>query len=103
MEEIVSRTTWPVYSPFAKEHFGRGKKEGRLEGLKEGFIEGFLAGRREGGKEGMAKAVLKVLAARGVKVPDDVRARIRECTDQPQLETWLARAVVATSATDLFD
>jgi hypothetical protein len=32
LEDLVSSTAWPVYSPFAREHFGRGKAEGIAEG-----------------------------------------------------------------------
>jgi len=31
LEELMSSTTWPVYSPFAKEHYGKGMAEGRAE------------------------------------------------------------------------
>ncbi|HUR09698.1 MAG TPA: hypothetical protein VM347_44675 [Nonomuraea sp.] len=33
LEEIMksASTEWPVYSPFAREHFGRGKAEGKAE------------------------------------------------------------------------
>jgi hypothetical protein len=75
LEEMMASTNWPVYSPFAKQHYGRGK----------------------------AEAVVRVLAVRGIEVPEDVLARIRACTDQRQLDTWLERAATATSATDLFD
>jgi hypothetical protein len=40
LEELVSATAWPVHSPFAKEHFGRGKAEGMAEGKAEGMAEG---------------------------------------------------------------
>src|SRR4051794_15264019 len=72
---------WPVHSRFAKEHFGRGKAEG-------------LAAMRVGSKaEGGARSVLRVFAVRGVEVPDDVRVRIRACSDLRQLEVWLERSV----------
>ena len=32
LEQLMTSDTWPVYSPFAKEHFGRGKREGKREG-----------------------------------------------------------------------
>ena len=79
MEEIMASTTWPVHSPFAREHFGRGKCEGE------------------------ADAVLKVLAVRRIEVPEAARARIRACTDTCQLDVWLERAVEATTVTDLFE
>lgn len=95
LEEIMASTTWPVYSPFAREHYGRGKDDGREEGRVEGRVEGRA--------EGEADAVLRVLAVRGIETPEDARARIRACADQRQLDTWLERAVTATSITDLFD
>lgn len=78
LREIMS-ATWPVYSPFAREHFGRGETSGK------------------------ADAILKVLAARRIEISDDVRTRISECADQRQLDTWLRRAAVATAIDDLFD
>lgn len=86
LEEIVS-STWPVYSPFAREHFGRGKAEGLVEGE----------------AKGEAQAILRVLAAREIEVPEDTRTRIVECADRQRLDAWLDRAVVATSIDDLFD
>lgn len=50
----------------------------------------------------LAWAVLRVLANRGIEVPEDVRARIVECDDWQRLEVWLDRAVNATSIDDLF-
>ena len=85
--EIMASSTWPVYSPFAREHFGRGKDEGRAEGR----------------VEGEAVAVLRVLAARRIEVPEEARARISACADLRQLEAWLDRASVATSVAELFD
>jgi hypothetical protein len=45
--------------------------------------------------------VLTVLDARGVPVPEAIREQILACTDLNQLDTWLRRAVVATSAEDV--
>ena len=87
----MASTVWPVHSPFAREHFGRGKREGRAEGRAEGLAKG------------EAEAVLKVLAVRGIEVPEAARARIRACTDTCQLDVWLERAVEATTITDLFE
>jgi hypothetical protein len=69
-------------SDFARRYFGQGKAEGKAEGE--------------------AKAVLAVLATRGIEVPDDARARITSCTDLDQLETWVRRAVTAHCVHDLF-
>ena len=87
----MTSTDWPVYSPFAKQHYGRGKADGLEEG------------RAEGEARGEANAVLTVLGVRKIEVPEDARARIRGCTDMEQLDAWLRRAAVANSITDLFD
>lgn len=63
--------------------------------------------RNEGAAKGRAEAkaddVLRVLRARGVEVPDDVRARIVKCADLEQLDAWLDRASTAHSVDDLGD
>ncbi|PXY27751.1 hypothetical protein [Prauserella muralis] len=56
----------------------------------------------QGRAEGEATALLAVLAARGIEVPDDIRRRITGCTDLQQLETWIRRAATATSVEQLF-
>ncbi|MEW1846178.1 hypothetical protein AB0392_50190 [Nonomuraea angiospora] len=87
MEEIMKSTTWPVYSPFAREHFGRGREEGKAEGE---VLEA-------------ARMVLLVLAARGFDVPDETKAKIVACTDLARLEVWATRAVTARTLLDLFN
>jgi hypothetical protein len=83
MEALMASTNWPVYTPFAKKHFGEGKAEGQTEGK--------------------AEAVSLVLAARGIEVSDDQRARIDDCSDAVQLSRWVSRAAVAASAAELFE
>lgn len=58
--------------------------------------------RAEGRAEGEANALLAVLAARGIEVPDDARARITSCTDVDQLSTWIGNAVSANSIEEVF-
>ncbi|NUW45307.1 hypothetical protein [Nonomuraea rhodomycinica] len=81
LEEIMSSTAWPVYSPFAREHFGRGKAEGKVEGEIE--------------------ALITVLEARGLTVTDQARVRIDACTDPTQVQEWIRRAVTADSLDDV--
>jgi hypothetical protein len=87
LEQLMTSDTWPVYSPFAKEHFGRGKKEGK----------------KEGRAEGEAEAILLVLKARSLDVSDTERERITNCTDLKQLKKWVTRAVTVDKTSDLFD
>lgn len=49
----------------------------------------------------MAEGVLTVLDARGIAVPDDLRARIAGCRDLDRLDAWLRRVAVVESAADL--
>ncbi|MBC6463770.1 hypothetical protein HKK72_38965 [Actinomadura sp. HBU206391] len=60
-------------------------------------------GKAEGKAEGEAKAILGFLAARGLPVSDEARARITACTDLDQLDSWIQRAPTVESAADLFD
>jgi hypothetical protein len=71
--------TWPVYSPFAKETFGRGRRVGKAEDI------------------------LAVLEARNLDIRDSERERIVACTDLRQLETWVRRAAIVEKSSDLFD
>jgi hypothetical protein len=66
------------------------------------FARRYVAqGRAEGEAAGRAHALLAVLAARGLEVPDDVRTRIASCTELGRLDTWLSRAVTAASAAEV--
>jgi hypothetical protein len=71
-------------------------------GLREYRSEFVRKNVNQGRAEGRAEAVLAVLAARGIDVPDHARTRITECTDLDQLETWIRRAATANSIDDLF-
>lgn len=83
LEELMTTAgTYEYKSDFARHYFGKGRAEGRAEGE--------------------AKALLRVLAARGIDVSEAARARITECADLDQLERWLDRAVVVNSAEELF-
>jgi hypothetical protein len=62
---------------------------------------GRIEGRNEGRNEGRAAAVIAVLAARGLEVPDQVRDRVMGCTDPATLDRWIALAVTAGSAEDV--
>jgi hypothetical protein len=76
--------------------------------LKDEFVDGFLAqGRTEGMAQGMAKGeaqmLLRIMAARGLDIPEHIRARVAECADTDRLEAWADRAATATSLVDIFE
>jgi hypothetical protein len=76
--------------------------QGRAQGLAEGEARGRAEGEARGRAEGEAAMLLRVLAARGFTVPDDLRQRIQSCTDLARLEAWGDRAVTATSLDEIF-
>ncbi len=57
----------------------------------------------EGRAENAAEAVLTVLQARGLAVPDAVRERILAQKDPERLKRWLEKAAVASSAAEVVD
>ena len=58
--------------------------------------------RREDAK-GKAEAILTVLEARGMEVTASLRERVLTCTEGATLDTWLVRAVSATTARDVLE
>jgi len=105
-EMIVDGEEWfsDVIGNFMKGR-SEGRIEGRKEGLSEGRIEGLSEGRIEGlseGRiEGVARSLWAVLEARGLRPSAAQRARIERCRDYEQLETWLRRAMLARSMTEV--
>ena len=70
---------------------------------KSDFARKYVAeGKEEGKAEEAGKAVLLVLEARGIAVPEEVRARISGCDDVSLLETWVRRAATVDSIDELF-
>jgi hypothetical protein len=67
--------------------------------FRDEFVDGLLD---QGRATGEAAMLLRVLAARGFTVPDDIRQRVQSCTDLAQLEAWGDRAVIARSVEELF-
>ena len=54
-------------------------------------------------KEEAVRAVLAVLRARGIMVPDTARERILSEKDPGRLERWLERAAIAASIAEVID
>lgn len=59
-------------------------------------------GRELGRLQEAAAAVLRVLDARGLAVPEGLARRVNECTDLTVLEGLLIQAVTVERAEDLF-
>ncbi len=56
----------------------------------------------QGMAEGEAKAVLRLLAARGLGLSEAQRERVTSCTDSAQLDLWFDRAITASTAAEVF-
>jgi hypothetical protein len=95
LEALMTTTTHGYQSDFARRYYDAGEAEGEARGKAEGEAKGKA--------EGEARAVLAVLDARGIEVPDPVREDITSCTDLDQLDTWIRRAATAAKVQDLFD
>ncbi len=72
------------------------------EGLAEGETRGEVRGEVRGELKAKVAAILAFLAARGVAVSDEVRARIEACKDAASLDRWIVRAATAASAEEIF-
>lgn len=91
LEAEMTSGTWPVYSPFAKTHYGHGREDGREEG------------REEGRTEERAATVIDLLEARGLTVDDAARARITDCNDIERLKAWTIAALTVDRAEEIFE
>lgn len=78
------------------------RAEVRAEARAEVRAEALAEGESMGEAKGEANALLAVLAARGIDVPDDAHARITSCTDVEQISTWVRNAVTASSIDEVF-
>jgi predicted transposase YdaD len=65
--------------------------------------QGRQQGREEGLSRGRAEYILRILAARGVRVDEEARQRILTCTDVATLDRWFDRSLNATTLSDVLD
>jgi hypothetical protein len=91
LEEFMTTAAQQHGSEFAYRYITRAERMGEARGQARGEARG------------EAKALLLALDARGIDVPDDLRAKIEGCADTDQLEAWIRRAVTADQIQDIFD
>ncbi len=71
--------------------------------FRDTFVDRLLAeGEAKGEARGEGRTILRVLAARGLEAPADVRERVLSCTDVSQLDIWADRTVTAASLEEVF-
>jgi hypothetical protein len=81
-------------SKYRSEYFRTAEAQGLAKGRAEGKAEGAAGAKRDD--------LLAALDARGVDLPQTVRAEILACEDLNQLDTWFHRALKATTLGDVF-
>ncbi|WP_431956292.1 hypothetical protein [Nocardia lijiangensis] len=77
LESLMTTGTYEYKSEFARRYYARGEVSSE------------------------ARTLLMILRARHIHVPNEVEARIRDCTDREQLDTWVVRAATAKSLDDV--
>ncbi|MBC8068846.1 MAG: hypothetical protein IAG13_10980 [Deltaproteobacteria bacterium] len=97
LEATMDIEKYEFQSDFMKRLAARAKAEGHALGHAEGHAEG----QAEGEVRGRGQAVLDVLDARAIAVPDAARAVILGCVDPERLRAWLIAAVTATAIDEL--
>lgn len=78
-----------------------GKYEYKSEFARTYIAQGRAEGEARGRAEGEAKALLMMLAARGIEVDAKTREDILSCIDLEQLERWIVRSATASSLGDV--
>nr|VFJ95303.1 MAG: Putative restriction endonuclease [Candidatus Kentron sp. LFY] len=102
LKNLLQRKGYQDLEAVLREGARKGKVEGKTEGKAEGRAEGKAEGKLEGRLAALVDALFRVLAARSLDTDDQTRARIRDCRDPEQLDTWLARAAVADRLETVF-
>jgi hypothetical protein len=75
----------------------KGLEKGMAKGVEQGVEQGLEQGPAKGILEGEARALLKLMLARGLRVTEAQRRQVMGCTDPAQLELWIERAATAGS------
>jgi hypothetical protein len=83
--------------------FGIDAQSARELGARRLSIEDSVFAAPEGRVEGLAEAILQVLDARGLEVPEELRQQVLGCSDWGKLGQWLAQAATAESASVLLE
>jgi predicted transposase YdaD len=78
------------------------RNEDRSAGRGEGNREGRTEGRIEGRVEGKIEALIELCAVRGIALAAATRDRIARERDLERLGRWIARALTAATADEVF-
>ncbi|AKT39469.1 hypothetical protein [Chondromyces crocatus] len=84
--EAMMKSGYEFESEFARRYVAQGRKEGA----------------QSGALKAKAEAVIAVLEARELEVPESAREHILTATDLNELDCWIRRAAVVREASELF-
>ncbi|MQM26738.1 hypothetical protein [Glycomyces albidus] len=106
--ETLDTDTARYYAEFVEGGLGEGCQREIWKKIMKTMTYGYVSElkqefRDEGRVEGEARALLAVLAARGLEPTEAERERIQTCTDPEELLTWTTRAVTASRTADVFE
>ncbi|MCK2217133.1 hypothetical protein MF672_025580 [Actinomadura sp. ATCC 31491] len=102
-EGAPAASPWPVFTPFAKEHYGRGVEEGMKRGREKGMEKGRAEGAAEGAVREATRMLMLVINARGWIIPPDIHTLITTTSDLDTLEDWILRSATVQTPQELFD
>jgi Arc/MetJ-type ribon-helix-helix transcriptional regulator len=80
-----------------------GNYEYQSELVRRNVAKGRDQGREEGALQAKVADVLAVLETRGLPIPEEVRRRVQASTDTSELDRWHRRAVLVSSAAEIFE
>jgi len=98
VESLDQETRSMIFS-IRDEWFAEGRAEGEARGRAEGEAEGEARGRAVG----IARSLERLLAAKGLELTAEQRARVAGCTDETILQAWFDRAVTAAAPAQVFE
>jgi hypothetical protein len=93
-EKLMQNPNYEYQTEYARKYF---------EGVAKAHQEGHQEGRKEALCEGQQRSLLAVLSARGLTVSAEAREHMLACTDPDQLQSWLLKALTATSTSEIFE
>ena len=92
----------PFIDRFIEEGKQLGIERGMEQGMQQGMEQGMQQGMQLGRAQSAARVLVTILAARGIAIADQVRARIAQCADPDLLERWATRAATCTTTDEVF-
>src|SRR3984957_8557906 len=92
----------PFIDRFLEEGKQLGIERGMQQGMEQGMEQGMQQGKQLGRADSAARVLLTILAARGIAIADQVRARVAECAHPDLLERWATRAATSSTIDEVF-